>query len=171
MNTITQLSLSAVAVMAMSIGGVTAANAAEPSNLLGEIKGNDGIVRTLTYTGAGVQVGLNAGDQLVLEPGGSELELVDAAGTVIADLEAPTVKTESGHISGVFTLTGDTFAVAPADRSACAASWLGSFIVGGVGGVVVCGAVGAATGGVGGAICGAGWAAATTGLNYDYACK
>lgn len=179
-----------MALIPLTLGQPASASASPSSNVqtptseFSSIQGSDGFIRTVT-TGLSVPIrgamtarlALAPGDRVVLAADATSAHVIDGNGATLFNIAAPV--TTVGHGASrpatlsfdgnVLTATSQVNAVQT--RAACPQAWWGSFLVQGVGTAVVCGAAGVATGGIGGAACGIGVHVATSGINWDSACK
>lgn len=179
-----------VALFPLTLGQPSSASASPssdvqtPSSESSSIQGSDGFIRTVT-TGVSVPIrgatparlALAPGDRVVLAADATSAHVIDGKGSTLFNIAAPV--TAVGHGAprpATLSFDGNVLTATPQvnaiqTRAACPQAWWGSFLVQGVGTVVVCGAAGAATGGIGGAACSLGVHVATSGINWDSACK
>ncbi len=151
------------------------------------VTGSDGRIRTITSAPSSQPVALEElyatvtlhdGDALEVASDGKSVVGVNREGKPFLTLSGPELKKRVDvSVDAKFVVDGNTVRLEPvtpvrsARAHACPESFWGNFLVAGVGGVVVCGSVGVATGGIGGAVCGLGVHAATSGINWDSACR
>lgn len=177
--------------IALVLGGGASAQA-DPrtahsaSNRSMQFVGADGATRTLQLNwdqpttelrALNSSAHLQPGDTLTLSPDAKRVIAQDSQDRVIFTISSPELRSSRySSVEARFTIEGDMIALTTVDpvrqtRAACPQSWWGNFLAAGVGGGIVCGALGAATGGVAGVACGIGVHAAASAVDWDSACK
>ncbi len=156
----------------------TTSSARSRENPRATLIGIDGKTRTVIKTDTGnmeSRVELQPGDTLKLSADRKAVIGYDTEGKPFMTLTSPELKHRDKVVDAEFAIDGSSVALvsttaARSPRHACPQAFRGNFLVGSVGGLVVCGAAGAANVAAGLA-CGVGWSTWTSAIDYDHACR